>query len=111
MINLTNEGWFGETAAPYQLAAINVFRAVENRIYVARAANTGISCYIDPFGRIYGRVKNNNKDIFVDGYLTKEIRISHAKTFYTLYGDVFVYITIIIAVGIVVLFIFRGRRP
>jgi len=107
MINLTNEGWFGETAAPYQLAAINIFRAVENRTYVARAANTGISCYIDPFGRIYGRVKNKNKDIFVDGYLTAEIRASHTRTFYTLYGDVFVYIIMAITFIMVVLCIFR----
>ena len=107
MINLTNEGWFGETAAPYQLAAINIFRAVENRTYVARAANTGISCYIDPFGRIYGRVKNANKDIFVDGYLTEEIRHSDTKTFYTFYGDVFVYIILGITFVMVLLSIFR----
>lgn len=107
MINLTNEGWFGETAAPYQLAAINIFRAVENRTYVARAANTGISCYINPFGRIYDRVRNNNKDIYVDGYLTAEIRHSDTRTFYTLYGDVFVYIILGITFLMVALCIFR----
>ena len=107
MINLTNEGWFGETAAPYQLAAINIFRAVENRTYVARAANTGISCYIDPFGRIYDRVKNEKKDIFVDGYLTAEIRHSDTQTFYTRFGDVFAYVAMAIAVIMVFLGSFR----
>lgn len=95
MLNITNEGWFGETAAPYQFLAMCVFRAVENRIYLARAANTGISCFIDPYGRITGRVMKNGKDIFVDGYLTRNVHLSEAKTFYTFYGDVFVYICIL----------------
>jgi apolipoprotein N-acyltransferase len=94
MLNITNEGWFGETAAPYQFLAMCVFRSVENRISMARAANTGISCFIDPYGRITGRVWNNNKDIFVDGYLTREIQLSEQKTFYTNYGEIFVYLTL-----------------
>jgi apolipoprotein N-acyltransferase len=100
MINLTHEGWFGDSAAPYQLAAINVFRAVENRVPVARAANTGISCFIDPYGRITARVMNNNKAVFVEGYLTREITVSGERTFYTRYGDVFVYTVLIIAIFI-----------
>jgi apolipoprotein N-acyltransferase len=100
MINLTHEGWFGDSAAPYQLAAINVFRAVENRVPVARAANTGISCFIDPYGRITAKVTNKNKAVFVEGYLTREIGFSSERTFYTLYGDVFVYAVLIIAIVI-----------
>jgi apolipoprotein N-acyltransferase len=92
MVNITNEAWFKETAAPYQFLAMNVFRAVENRVSVVRSANTGISCFIDPYGRIIGKVKNNNKDIFVEGYLVKEIPLSGEKTFYTLFGDIFAYI-------------------
>ncbi len=96
MLNITNEGWFGETAAPYQFLAMCVFRSVENRRSMARAANTGISSFIDPYGRITGRVLNNNKDIFVEGYLTREIYLSERKTFYTNYGDVFVYVMLIV---------------
>ena len=98
MINITNEGWFGETAAPYQFLAMCVFRSVENRISMARAANTGISCFIDPYGRVTDRVWNNNKDIYVSGYLTREIKLSEEKTFYTMYGDVFAYLSILITV-------------
>ncbi len=61
MLNITNEGWFGETALSQKVAA-SVFRAVENRISLARATNTGISCFIDPYGRVIARVENNGKD-------------------------------------------------
>ena len=72
-----------------------------------RSANTGISCFIDPYGRITGRVWNNNKDIYVDGYLTQDISLSQEKTFYTIYGDVFVYLNIVIAVLMTILSFFR----
>lgn len=95
MVNLTNEGWFGDTSAPHQMVAIVVFRAVENRVPFVRAANTGISCFIDAYGNITGRVKDRNgDDTFVEGYLTGEIQPSNARTFYTRYGDIFVYIVL-----------------
>ena len=109
MINLTNEGWFGNSAAPYQLAAVNVFRAVENRVFVARAANNGISCFIDPFGRITGKVKKENKDTFVEGYLTQEIYLSNKKTFFTRYGDVFVYANLAVGALMLALSLLRVR--
>jgi apolipoprotein N-acyltransferase len=74
---------------------------------MARAANTGISCFIDPYGRITGRVWNNNKDIFVDGYLTGEIQLSQQKTFYTNYGNIFVYITLTISALFIALSFFN----
>jgi apolipoprotein N-acyltransferase len=110
MINITNEGWFGETAAPYQMLMVNVFRAVENRIAVARAANTGISCFIDPYGRIDGRVSTNNKDIFVEGYLTSQVPLAHEKTFYTIYGDIFVYVIFSFAVLMIALTFSRRKK-
>jgi apolipoprotein N-acyltransferase len=98
MINLTNEGWFGDSAAPYQMAAIVAMRAAENRVPVVRSANTGISCFIDAFGRITGVVKDrHNKPTYVEGYLTRSIRPSREKTFYTRYGDIFAYLCIIIS--------------
>ena len=107
MINISNEAWFGETAAPYHFLTMSVFRAVENHVAVIRSANTGISCFIDPHGKIIGRVNNNNKDIFVEGYLTMAIPLSFKKTIYTLYGDVFVYINLIMTVFMVVLSAFK----
>jgi len=109
MLNITNEGWFGE-AGLYQKMVTSVFRAVENRVSIARAANTGVSCFIDPYGRITGRVQNNGKDILVEGYLTQNIPLSHERTFYTSYGDVFVYLSIIMMGLIIVLSIFRSKK-
>ena len=110
MINMTNEAWFGQTAAPYQFLASTIFRAVENRVSIARSANTGISCFISPYGEIIGKVKNKNKDIFVEGYLTMAIPLSHQKTFYTLYGDIFAYMNIFLTMLLIALSLLKIRR-
>jgi apolipoprotein N-acyltransferase len=91
IVNMTNEAWFGDTAAPSQFLSMSVFRAVENRVAIARAANTGISGFIDPFGRILGTVSKADKDAFVEGFLVKEIYQNQANTFYTRYGDLFTF--------------------
>jgi apolipoprotein N-acyltransferase len=109
MLNITNEGWFGENAAPYQMLSMSVFRAVENRVYLVRAANTGISCFIDPHGKINGRVRENDKDIYVEGYLTREIIASKEKAFYTAYGDVFVYLCMLVT-AVMLVFSFFGAK-
>jgi apolipoprotein N-acyltransferase len=53
LVNITNDGWFGSTVGPYQHAAHLVMRAIEMRMGVARAANTGVSEFVDPLGRIH----------------------------------------------------------
>ncbi len=110
IVNMTNEAWFGKTAAPYQFLSMNVFRAVENRVPVIRCANTGISCFIDAYGRVVGRVENNGEDIFVQGHLTKRIHISQEKTLYTLYGDWFAYTCIIVSFSFIIFSIIRAVR-
>jgi apolipoprotein N-acyltransferase len=96
MVNITNEAWFKETDGPYHFIPMNVFRAVENRIAIARSANTGISGFIDPHGRIVGTVRQGSKDIFVAGFLTMDIPLSRTRTFYTIYGDVFVCLVLLV---------------
>ena len=92
MVNVTNDGFTGRTAAPYQTLAMTVFRAVENRVVVLRASTTGISCYISPTGEIVERIQDNNgNDIFVSGTLVRDVPLHNAKTFYTLHGDIFAF--------------------
>jgi apolipoprotein N-acyltransferase len=109
MVNITNEGWFGETAL-HQKVAASVFRAVENRIFLVRATNTGISCFIDPYGRITGRVQKDEKDTLVEGYLTRPVYLSDEITFYTRYGDLFAYLCLLVSAGMIGALLWRVNR-
>jgi apolipoprotein N-acyltransferase len=109
MVNITNEARFEKTAAPYQLASISVFRAVENRIFVIRCANTGVSCIINPYGQIVDRVKDGNgEDTFVRGVMSRRITPLDSKTIYTRYGDWFVWVAIPVSVAFLVFAIFKA---
>jgi apolipoprotein N-acyltransferase len=103
MVNITNEAWFGESPAPYHFVSMNVFRSVENRVSIARSAYSGISCFIDPYGRIIGKISKDNKDILVEGFMTEEIPLSQQKTFYTQYGNIFTYVNMLFSLFIPVL--------
>ena len=113
MVNITNEAWFGKTAAPYQLVSMSVFRAVENRVFVVRCANTGVSCIIDPYGRIVDRVKDKRgQDIFVRGVLSGQIIPLESKTFYTCHGDLLVWVSLFGSVGfLLIAWLHKGGNP
>jgi apolipoprotein N-acyltransferase len=87
LVTITNDAWFGRTAAPYQHLSMATFRAVENRVFIARSANTGISAFIDPRGKVMAQGK-----LFTEEAINGVIRLMKAKTFYTRYGDVFAWI-------------------
>jgi apolipoprotein N-acyltransferase len=92
IVNITNEARFGKTAAPYQLASISVFRAVENGVFVVRCANTGISCIIDPYGRRIGWVRDEKgQDIFVRGIMSGWVIPLDSNTVFTRNGDMLVW--------------------
>ena len=107
IVNVTNEAWFEDTAAPHQFVMMSVFRAVENRVTVARAANTGISCVIDPLGRILGMVTNRGKSLFVEGFLTRTLPRRQETSFYTRYGEVFSYLNMVIFLSLLLLVLFK----
>lgn len=87
LVNITNDGWFGRTSAPYQHFEMSIFRAVENKTYLLRSANTGISAIIDPVGRVRKKTKLFEKAALVD-----DIGLRHGRpTFYTAWGDLFAY--------------------
>jgi len=87
-VNITNDGWYLDTAAPYQHLLVNVFRAVETRRPVLRAANNGISALIDPYGRIAARLGLNAVGVLS---AAAEIDPAAPQSFYVLNGDFFVY--------------------
>ena len=87
LINITNDAWFNHSSAPYQHAQSSVFRAIENRVPVVRAANTGLSCFIRSTGEITASVKDQGEEIFVTGFKTEEVFLDHEPTFYSAWGD------------------------
>lgn len=91
LVNITNDAWFARTSAPYQHLSMTVLRAVENRLYLARAANTGISAIIDPTGKIISKT-----DLFLRAILKGKVKSIDEETYYSAYGNVFVFICLII---------------
>ncbi len=100
LVNITNDAWYGRTAAPYQHLAMVVFRAVENNAFLVRAANTGISAVLHPTGRVL-----TASHPFEEEILVQTIRTRAGTTFYTHYGDVFAWLSL---VGAVVTIAVRG---
>jgi apolipoprotein N-acyltransferase len=101
LINMTNDAWYGRTGAPYQHFSMAVLRAVENRRSLVRAANTGISGFIDPAGRIVSAT-----NLYEDAVLTNTVPLLEHKTFYTRFGDVFCRL----CAGLTILFFWFGIR-
>jgi apolipoprotein N-acyltransferase len=81
LVNITNDEWFGRSAAPYQHAYMAVFRAVETRSSIARCANTGISMLVDPWGRVTLR-----SGLFTREALAGKIKLVPTETFFTRHG-------------------------
>ena len=92
LVTITNDAWFGESAAPYQHFGMVVFRAVENRAAFARAANTGISGFIAPDGRILTATP-----VFTQEALTGTIPFRTRTTVYSTVGDAFAWACVIMA--------------
>ncbi len=96
LVNLTNDAWFGRSSAAYQHFAMTVFRAVENRRTLVRCANTGISGFIDPVGRIVER-----SALFENAVVDKTVPIMKQTTLYTRMGDVLPLICLIGVGGLI----------
>jgi len=93
LVNMTNDAWFRDTKAPFLHLQAAVFGCVENHRSLVRAANTGVSALVDPWGRIIATVSDGNgKETFVEGTAWAPLPLNHEKTFYTKYGDIFTYL-------------------
>src|SRR5262249_15833764 len=86
LVNITNDAWYGNTSAPYQHLAQATLRAIENRMPLVRAANTGISALVDSDGRLRWQ-----GPLYEQTWHVEEIAWPGVRTFYSRFGDVFVW--------------------
>jgi apolipoprotein N-acyltransferase len=94
LVNLTNDGWFGESAAQWQQAATATFRAVENGVPLLRCCNNGLTCWVDQFGRVQEVFRDTNGSEYGPGFAYWKIRYPSAEqrgagTWYRRHGDRF----------------------
>ncbi len=106
LLNITNDAWFGRTAGPYQHAAHLVMRAIETRMGVARAANTGISEYVDPLGRTYDRTALEVERVEADPVWT-----TPERTLYVRLGDWVGLFSLVGSAALAVAVLARRRAP
>jgi len=100
LVTITNDAWFGPTAAAYQHAQASTFRAVELRVPMVRAANTGWSGCIDDAGRWVDRVHDaQGRDLFVQGVVRCELPIRASGSLYARWGDWFVLLSLLILIA------------
>ena len=88
LVNITNDAWFGKSAASYQHISMAALRAVENRTPIVRAANTGISGFIDATGQIRNTTQLFKRELIVDEITPNK----GPRTFYSKFGDIFSYL-------------------
>ncbi|MGE0815456.1 MAG: apolipoprotein N-acyltransferase [Vicinamibacterales bacterium] len=82
LTTITNDAWYGDSSAPYQHFALASMRAIEQGRYLARAANTGISGVVDPYGRPVVATR-----VFEEAVATAEVRFLQERTLYATIGD------------------------
>ncbi|HEX9078562.1 MAG TPA: apolipoprotein N-acyltransferase [Desulfuromonadaceae bacterium] len=106
LVNITNDAWYGRSSAPYQHFSIAIFRAVETRTPLLRAANTGITAIVDPNGHI-----RTMSGLFVEDFRTGEVRPGSGDSLYLRIGDAGAWLCVVLSAGIVGLAWFRQRSP
>lgn len=89
LVNVTNDAWFGKTSEPRLHLALAIFRAVENRLWLVRSTNTGISAYVDAVGRIRKTTSLEGEEILYD-----EVAMLHSNTIYRRFGDFVGYLSL-----------------
>jgi len=104
LVNITNDAWFGRTTAPAQHASHLVLRAIETRMGVARAANSGISEFVDPLGHVYAATALETEALIAD-----RLRTSDVTTVYVRWGDWVGAVAVLATLGLAVVVI--RRRP
>ena len=104
LVNITNDAWFGRSSAPRQHLAMTIFRAVENRRSLARAANTGYSAFILPSGRL-----RQKTGLFIAAHISEQLPIMTSQTIYSRFGWLFP-LGCALASGLGILLVWRGNN-
>jgi apolipoprotein N-acyltransferase len=113
LVNMTNDGWFLYSAGSRQHLANAIFRCVEVRRPMVRAANTGVTCFIDPFGRVTQMLQDAQGRPFGEGSLIDDVKVptDNVLTFYTRHGELFAQLCAGVTVfAVVALVAARQRR-
>src|SRR5256714_1311592 len=110
LVDITNDGWFQHSAGSHQHLANAIFRCVETRRPMVRAANTGVTCFIDEFGRVTQMLRDDTGSTFTEGVLTGEIKVPAEQelTFYARHGELFAKACA--AITLVSIFVLFGVR-
>lgn len=108
IVNANNEIYFGDSPITYQYLALSAILAAQHKRAVARIGNTGVTAFIDPFGRIFHRLRGaGDEELFVEGFLVGDVPVTTEMTFYTRYGEVFAFTQIVLCIFF---FFFVGFR-
>lgn len=86
-VNISNDGWFRDSAELDQMLAMARFRAIENRMHVIRATNTGISAFIEPSGGVQAVIEENGRMKEVEGTLVRRIGLTRSASLFRAVGD------------------------
>jgi apolipoprotein N-acyltransferase len=92
LVNLSDDGWYGDTSAPWQHLNMARMRAIENRRWLLRDTNNGVTAVIDPYGRVRQSSPRHQADA-----LPAEYGFRQDVTFYTAHGDLFAYLCAMLA--------------
>jgi apolipoprotein N-acyltransferase len=92
LTTITNDAWYGWSSAAYQHWDQAAMRAIENGRYLARAANTGVSGFVDPYGRVVQKSK-----LFEQTVLVGDVRLIRTRTLYTRAGDLIAWLSLAFA--------------
>jgi len=94
LTTITNDAWYGRSSAAYQHWEQAIMRSIEQGRYMARAANTGISGFVDPYGRILQKT-----DLFHPAVLVEDLRFLKTRTIYGRTGDVIAWLSLMIVIA------------
>jgi apolipoprotein N-acyltransferase len=102
LVNISDDGWYGDTSAPWQHLNMLRMRAIENRRWILRDTNTGVTAVIDPYGRVRQSIPRHAVDALPAGYGFRD-----DVTFYTAHGDVFAWVCVLLSFVVVA---WSGRK-